>query len=316
MRFLATIATLATVAMASSGGCTAHPSDASGSSGALPSSGALGEKIIAEASVDIHAALDLAAGFKCPAPMAYSPWTKACACPPGQSYDTTKKTCSGTALAGAWPLPKCDASGSKVALSAFCAISPVKFTKYDATHAWCQVALDTFTFCAEAEIEAEISALGLGVNLDVELDLSLTSSISATLRSTSAGLASLFIETLAEAVVIFNTKVFGLASVAVDVEASLSVGVFAQLQSVACLLGIGKCQFDCVSFSTKGCHNYIDVVGALGGRLAGFVGVTILPDVILSVSSSNVVTSLVVKDLLCASLSLNTPLISQYKYTC
>ncbi|EGR51479.1 uncharacterized protein TRIREDRAFT_57008, partial [Trichoderma reesei QM6a] len=270
------------------------------------------------------AALDLAHGFKCPAPMSYSPWTKACACPPGQSFDTTKKTCAGDALSGAWPLPKCDASGAKVELAAFCAVSPTKFTKYDATHAWCQVSLETFTFCAEVEIEAEISALGLGIDLDVELDLALTSSISTDLRSTSAGLASLFVGTLAEAFVIFNTKVFGFDVLAVDVEASLAAGVFSHIQAAACLLGLGKCQFDCVSFSTKGCHNFIDVgldvdvdvAGVIGAHLAAFVGVTILPDVILSVTAANVVTHLVVKDLLCASLSLNKPLLSQYKYTC
>ncbi|EHK17440.1 uncharacterized protein TRIVIDRAFT_216779 [Trichoderma virens Gv29-8] len=308
MHFLATVASLASVAMAASvtsPACSAHTSNVQ-----------LGNKILAEAATDIDNALSLAAGFKCPAPMAYSPWTKACSCLPGQKYDTTQKSCSGSALVGAWPLPKCDASGSTVALTAFCAISPTKFTKYDATHAWCQATIETFTFCAEAEIEAEISALGLGINLDVELDISLTSKISATLRSTSAALASLFIETLAEAVVIFNTNAFGLAAVAADVEVSLTTGVFAQLQSAACLLGFGTCQFDCVSFSTKGCHNYIDVVGALGGRISGLVGVTILPDVILSISSIKAVTHLVVKDMLCASLKLNTPLISEYKYTC
>lgn len=308
MRFFATVVSLASVAIATSAtgpACSAHTSNVQ-----------LGNKIFNEASNNIDGALSLAAGFKCPAPMAYSPWTKACSCLPGQKYDTTQKTCSGSALAGAWPLPSCDASGAKVALSAFCAISPTKFTKYDATHAWCQVSIDTFTFCAEAEIEAEIAALGLGINLDIELDISLTSTISATLRSTSAALAGLFIEVLADAVVIFNTNAFGLAAVAADVEVSLTTGVFAQIEAAACLLGVGTCQFDCISYSTKGCHNYIDVAGALGGRLAGFVGVTILPDVILSVSSTKVVTSLVVKDMLCASLKLNTPLIADYKYTC
>ncbi|KAL7925152.1 hypothetical protein ACQKWADRAFT_242879 [Trichoderma austrokoningii] len=308
MRFFATVATVASVASAASvsaGACTSATANLQ-----------LGNQIIAEVSTDISAAVTLAGGFKCPKGMAYSPWVKACECPPGQSFDTTSKACSGTALVGAWPAPKCDTSGAKVELSAFCAISPTKFTKYDATHAWCQVALDTFTFCAEADIEAEISALGLGINLDVELDISLTSSISTVLRSTSAGLAALFIEELAQAVVIFNTDAFGFAVVAADVEVSLTTSIFAQLSATACLLGLGKCQFDCVSYNTMGCHNYIDVVGALGGRLAGFVGVTILPDVILSLSSTKVYTNLVVKDLLCASLKLDTPLISQYKYTC
>ncbi|KAL7946012.1 hypothetical protein V8C42DRAFT_357593 [Trichoderma barbatum] len=308
MHFLATVASLASVAMAasvSSPACSASNSNVQ-----------LGNKIFAEAATSVESALSLAASFKCPAPMAYSPWTKACSCLPGQKYDTTSKTCSGLALSGAWPLPKCDASGSTVALSAFCAISPTKFTKYDATHAWCQATIETFTFCAELEIEHEITALGLGIDLEIELDISLASSISATLRSTSAALASLFIEVLAEAVVIFNTNAFGLAAVAADVEASLTIGVFAQLQSTACLLGLGTCHFDCISYSTKGCRNYIDVVGALGGRIAGFVGVTILPDVVLSVSSTKTVTSLVVKDMLCTSHKLNTPLISEYKYTC
>lgn len=308
MRFIAAVASLASVASAASVGV-----------GACVSSSAnlqLGNQIIAEVSTDISAAVTLAGGFKCPKGMAYSPWVKACECLPGMSFDTTSKSCSGNALSGAWPAPQCDSAGAEVALSAFCAISPTKFTKYDATHAWCQVALDTFTFCAEADIEAEISALGLGINLDVELDISLTATISAALRSTSAGLAALYIEELAQAVVIFNTNAFGYAVVAADVEASLTTSIFAQLSATACLLGLGKCQFDCISYNTMGCHNYIDVVGALGGRLAGFVGVTILPDVILSLSSTKVYTNLVVKDLLCASLKLDTPLISQYKYTC
>ncbi|RFU74124.1 hypothetical protein TARUN_8124 [Trichoderma arundinaceum] len=308
MRFLATITSLASVAMAATAtgpSCSATTSNVQ-----------LGNKIFAEATTDISAALSLAEGFKCPAPMAYSPWVKSCSCLPGQSYDTSRKICSGTALTGAWPLPKCDASGAKVALSAFCAVSPTKFVKYDAAHAWCQVALTTFTFCAEVEIEAEIEALGLGIDLEVELDVAVTSTISATLRSTSAALAGLFIEALADAVVIFNTNAFGYAVVAADVEVSLSTGVFAQIQGAACLLGLGTCHFDCVSFSTKGCHNYIDAVGALGGRLAGFVGVTILSDVVLAVSSLKTVTSIVVKDLVCASLRLDTPLISAYKYTC
>ncbi|GFP58008.1 hypothetical protein ACSS6W_007082 [Trichoderma asperelloides] len=308
MRFFATVTSLASVATA-----------ASISAGACASATAnlqLGNQIIAEASTDISAAVTLAGGFHCPKGMAYSPWVKACECPPGLSYDTTSKSCGGTPLTGAWPAPQCDTSGAKVALSAFCAISPTKFTKYDATHAWCQVALDTFTFCAEAEIEVEIEALGLGIDLDIDLDISLTSSISTVLRGTSAGLAALYIEELAQAVVIFNTNAFGYAVVAADVEVSLTTSIFAQLSATACLLGVGKCQFDCVSYNTMGCHNYIDVVGALGGRLAGFVGVTILPDVILSLSSTKVYTNLVVKDLLCASLKLDTPLISQYKYTC
>lgn len=308
MHFLATVTSLASVAAA-----------ASVSAGACVSATAnlqLGNQIIAEVSTDVNAAVTLAGGFHCPKGMAYSPWVKACECAPGQSFDTTSKSCSGAAMTGAWPSPTCDASGAKVALSAFCAISPTKFTKYDATHAWCQVALDTFTFCAEAEIEVEIAALGLGINLDVDLDISLTSSISTVLRGTSGGLAALYIEELAQAVVIFNTNAFGYAVVAADVEASLTTGIFAQLSGTACLLGLGKCQFDCVSYNTMGCHNYIDVAGALGGRLAGFVGVTILPDVILSLSSTKVYVNLVVKDLLCASLRLDTPLISQYKYTC
>ncbi|PNP52294.1 hypothetical protein THARTR1_07074 [Trichoderma harzianum] len=308
MHFLATVASLASIAMAASAtgpACSATTSNVQ-----------LANKILAEAATDVDAALSLAAGFKCPAPMAYSPWTKACSCLPGQNYDANSKACSGAALVGAWPMPKCSASGSTVALSAFCAISPTKFTKYDATHAWCQATVETFTFCAEAEIEAEIAALGLGINLDIELDISLASKISATLRSTSAALASLFVETLAEAVVIFNTNAFGLAAVAADVEVFLTAGIFAQVKATACLLGLGTCQFDCVSFSTKGCHNYIDVVGALGGRISGLVGVTILSDTILSVSSTKVVSTLVVKDMLCANLKLNTPLISQYKYTC
>ncbi|KAL7935366.1 hypothetical protein V8C35DRAFT_299278 [Trichoderma chlorosporum] len=308
MHFLATVASLASVAMAAS---------VTGPSCSAPTSNVqLGNKIISQAASNVDAAVGLAAAFKCPGPMAYSPWTKACSCLPGQLYDTTQKTCTGAAMGGAWPLPQCGASGSKVALGAFCAISPTKFTKYDATHAWCQVGVETFTFCADVDIEAEIAALGLGVNLNVELDISLTSKISADLRSTSAALASLFVETLAEAVVIFNTNAFGLAVVAADVEVSLTTGVFAQLQSVACLLGFGTCQFDCVSYSTLGCHNYIDVVGALGARLSGLVGLTIVSDTILSISSTKVVKTLVVKDMLCDSLKLNTPLIADYKYTC
>ncbi|KAH6608623.1 hypothetical protein Trco_001969 [Trichoderma cornu-damae] len=309
MHFLATITSLASVAAA--GTAYAPPS----SSSSPPSNAELGNEIFTKAAVDVNAALTLAADYKCPAPMAYSPWARSCSCPPGQNYDTVQKLCLGAPMKGAWPEPKCPASGVVASLGVFCAISPTKFTKYDAAHAWCQVGVNTFTFCAQGDIEAEIAALGLGVNKDVELNVA-SASTSAALRNVSAGLAGLFVETIAEAFVTFNTDAFGLDVVAADVEVSLTSSVFARIQAAACLLGLGQCHFDCVSFCTKGCHNYIDVVGDLGGRLVGLNGVTILPDVVLSVDSSFAVVSLAIKDLLCTSHKLDQSTVRAYNYTC
>jgi len=312
MHFLSAVASLASVAMAASVEAVAVADvgvDVAAHIG-------LGNKIIAEVKTDVNAALGLAAGFKCPASMAYSPWLKSCSCAPGLSFDIDRKTCVGTPITGPWPQPKCEATGVTIVLGQFCALTPTKFVKYDPHHQWCQASLDTITFCAEASLEIELAALGVGVDLDVEIEVETSTIISADLRATCAGLAGLYVEAVADAVVLFNTGVFGYGAVVADVQASLTAGIFAKLSSVACFLGLGQCQFDCVSYCSRGCKNYIDVVGPLGGQITGFVGLTILPQVIYIVNSAHVVVTLVVEDLLCVIGRLVKSLLTNYNCGC
>jgi len=286
MRFIATIASLATVAFAVASGPEYEPISG-------PSYGDVSKKID-EGRSD-------ADNYKCPDSMDYSPWTRSCECRPGQSYDTNERSCGGDPHSGPWDLPKCDFSGAKVALAAFCAISPTKFTKYDAHHEWCQIALDTFVFCAEADIEAELLALRLGINLDVELDVSLHSTISDRLRGVSGGLAAIFLELAADAFLLFDLDVLGLIAVNIDI-------------SLLGLLGGGnRGKFDCVSYSTKGCHNFI--AGEIGLHLEALIGLAIIEDLIFFLDAE-IVASLAIADLICINLGLNAPLIEDYRHSC
>lgn len=92
---------------------------------------------VAHANVDVNADIDLSdarnkcAGYKCPRSMSYCPWTKACACPPGQKLDLLTNVCVGDMLTGAWPEPDISVFATVgVELGTFCAASPTKIVKY------------------------------------------------------------------------------------------------------------------------------------------------------------------------------------------
>ncbi|KHN99965.1 uncharacterized protein MAM_01889 [Metarhizium album ARSEF 1941] len=257
--------------------------------------------VAVDALVDVDAAAHLGvklldakkahSGYKCPHAMSYCPWTKACACPPGQKLDLETKTCVGDVLRGAWPEPDVSVYASVgVTLGKFCAFSPTKIVKYDPNHEYCQANLHNVAFLADIAIAAEIAHL-------VEIDVN--ANISAELKNVCAALTGLYIEDVLDAVVAFNTDLLGLAVVEADIKASLGVGIFNLVNSLTCRLGLGGCNYDCVAYCTKGCPNYVDVVGELGGRITGLVGFCILPKVILVVNSLKVVVSVVVDGLLC-----------------
>jgi hypothetical protein len=177
-----------------------------------------------------------------------------------------------------------------VELAAFCAKSPTKIVKYNPKHEYCQAGLDTITFVAAASIEIEVAA---------EIEIDIHANISVDLKNVCAALSGLYLETLVDAVVAFNTDVLGLAVVDVDIELDLGLGLLKTLNGLTCKLGLGKCNFDCVAYCTKGCANYVDVVGEIGGRITGLVGLCILPNVILVVNSLKVVVNVVIDSLLC-----------------
>ncbi|KAM4059797.1 hypothetical protein HRG_002576 [Hirsutella rhossiliensis] len=239
----------------------------------------------------VDAARRAAKSFKCPSGLSYCPWTKSCACAPGQKLDHKSKKCGGKRLTGAWPEPKTDVYGSKgVKLDTYCAISPYRIVKYSRKHEYCQASLNTIAFVAAADIALEISAL---VEIDVEAD------ISVDLKAVVAGLAGLYLESVIDAVVLFNTNVFGHSVLQADVAAHVSLGLLGNLGGVFCAVGLGKCNFDCVSYSTKGCKNYIDVDAEIGANLEGLVGLCILPNILLIVNAAKVVVTVAVDGLLC-----------------
>jgi len=318
MRFITAIATLASVAMA---GTVAVDADVKAHVGNLldvdvdiKANIDLGNKIYVAADVDV--ALDLAKGYKCPAAMTYSPWMRSCSCEPGLSYDLEKKICSGKPITGAWPEPTCHGTGVTKPLGKYCAYSPTKFVKYDPSHKWCQASLDTITFCAEVELEVEIAALGLGIDLDVEIDVEADVGISVDLRNTCAGLASIYVDLLVDAVVLFNTNRYGLAAVAADVKLSLTEVLFAKVDIDICILGIGNCVVDCVGYNMGGCHNHVGVGAGVGGSIEAFVGLTVLPGTLLFVGATGNVITVVVETVLCIVGRLLETLLSVYKCNC
>jgi len=322
MRFFTAIASLASVATAAT---VAADVDANVKVGGIVDANVkvdanvnldLLAQVDVKVDVDVDAAVDLAGGFTCIGGMEYCPWSKSCSCKPGLSLDPVAKVCTGTPWTGSWPEPKCEVTGVAVELTAFCAYTPAQFVKYDPNHKWCQVGLTTITFCAESTIEVEIEALGLGINLDVEVDLAATSTISVDLRNTCAGLAALFIGTAADAVVLFNTHAFGLAVVAADVQVSLGATIFGLLDSVACILGLGPCQWDCLNYCVKGCGNYIDVPGSLGDRITGLLTVTIVSRTLYLVGAVTSLVTIVVDDVLCIVGRLLESLLTTYNCGC
>ncbi|KAK4081947.1 hypothetical protein PCL_07104 [Purpureocillium lilacinum] len=268
----------------------------------------------ADVDVKVKAALDAAVEFKCPGDMTYCPWAKSCSCKPGLHLDINTKKCTGKAIVGAWLEPKIDVFASKgVKLATFCAISPYKIVKYDASHEYCQAGPNTIAFVAAASILLEIEAYAHAA-IDV------TANISADLKATCAGLASLYVATAVEAVALFNTDVFALAAVKADVDAKLIVGLFAKVKGLLCGLGLGKCKVDCVSYCTKGCKNFIDVgldVDVhIGAQLEALVGLCILPNVLLIVGKAHAIITVAVDGLLCLVGGLIKLIVSTYDCHC
>lgn len=247
-----------------------------------------------QAGVNVDVAVNVAAKtFKCPKSMSYCPWAKSCSCAPGQKWDVKASVCVGDIIVGAWPEPEIDVFASvDVKLAKYCAASPTKICKYDTKHEYCQAGLDTIAFVAGVEIEAEVELLGHG-EIDVEAD------ISADLKAVVAGLRGLYVETAVDAALLFNTDIFGLATVAADIDAALHVGIMTKITALTCKLGLGTCKRDCVSFCEKGCANHIDVGAEVGAQITGIVGLCILPSVILCVNTAKVIVSVAVEHLLC-----------------
>ncbi|KZZ96063.1 hypothetical protein AAL_04359 [Moelleriella libera RCEF 2490] len=276
-------------------------------------------QVIASAHADVGASVDIGAarkkysGFKCPKSMSYCPWTKACSCPPGQKLDLNANICIGDVIKGAWPEPDISVYATVgVSLGTYCAKSPTKICKYDAKHEYCQASLTTITFVASASIALEIAG-------KVEVDVG--ANISADLKNVCGGLTGLYLESVIDACILFNTDTYGLGSVLADVEAgvgfSLGLGsIFGSINSWTCKFGWGNCKADCVSKCTKGCKNYLDVVGEVGAHIGGLVGLCILPNVILCVGVATKIVAHVVDGLLCLVGTIIKTVLSTYNCNC
>lgn len=287
MRFIAAFASLAGLASATVLGVGVSAN----ADVAVASQIDIDAEVSAEVSLNINNARALYKDYKCPHEMTYSHWTKCCSCDPGQWLDLRKKTCVGDKIVGAWPKPNATVYGSvNIQLGAFCAAAPNKIVAYDEKHEWCQASPLTIVFLATEYIALELPA---GGNIDINAN------ISVALKEVCAALSGLYLESVVDAVIAFNTDFLDLPVIEADIEASLGVSLFSIIKNLTCKLGIGKCNFDCVAYCTKGCPNYIDVVGELGGRITGLVGICILPKVILVVNSLKVVVNVVVDSLLC-----------------
>ncbi|KAK7424915.1 hypothetical protein QQX98_000191 [Neonectria punicea] len=249
--------------------------------------------------------------FKCPTDMSYCGWTKACACPPGKSWDSKKSRCTGTVITGAWPKPSVSVYGSVDAkLGAFCACSPYKIVKYNPKHAYCQASLENVVFLAPLEIEAEIVVYAGGL-------IDITADISVSLKNTCGGLAGLYLGSVTDAVALFNTNTYGLSVTADNVVGALVSGLLSTVKSLTCLLGLTRCPtYDCVSYCTKGCKNYIDVKGTVGGLLQGLVGFCVLPDVLLFVGSAGNIITVTIEGLLCLVGNILKSLLGIFSCNC
>ncbi|KAG5950218.1 hypothetical protein E4U53_005367 [Claviceps sorghi] len=270
----------------------------------------------AGANVDgeLTAARSKHAGYKCPRSMSYCPWTKSCACPPGQKLDLVAGICVGSVLTGPWPEPDVGAYAAvDVKLASFCAASPTRIVKYNPRHRYCQAGLDTVTFCAPASIELELAAELDDVEIDIHAHMS------PDLKNVCAALFGLYVETVVDAVVAFNTDVLGLATVAADVETNVPLQTFKSIQSLqrlGCKLGLGKCNVDCVAYCTKGCKNYIQVDAEIGAAINGLVGFCILPRVILTLDAAKHIVAHVVDGLLCLVGGLIKTVLSTFDCHC
>ncbi|KAG6002778.1 hypothetical protein E4U21_002768 [Claviceps maximensis] len=257
-------------------------------------------KVDANVNVDLTTARKQYAGYTCPKSMSYCSWTKACACPPGQKFDLAAGVCVGTVLTGAWPKPDISAYAIvDVQIGSFCAASPTKIVKYNPHHKYCQASLDTIVFSAPVSIEVELDIVA---ELGVEVEIDVLADISVDLKNVCAALSALYIETVVDAVIAFNTDILGLATVAADIEANVSVDILNRIQALqapSCKLGPGKCNHDCVAYCTKGCKNYVEVGAEIGAGINGLVGLCILPKIILTLNAAEHIVAHVVDSLLC-----------------
>ncbi|KAH8177738.1 hypothetical protein LIA77_02820 [Sarocladium implicatum] len=257
--------------------------------------------------------------FKCPKQMGYCAWTKACSCSPGLSYDKSAGKCVGKKITGAWPKPSLDVHGDVgVKLGAYCAASPTKICKYDSKHKYCQAGLGTVTFVADAALAAELELLA-----GAEIDLSAGAGISAGLKGVCAGLSGLYLESAADAVALFNTAEFGLG-VGVKVGGGLFGGLMTSLTGVvggsSCMLGMGGCQRDCVSYCESGCGNYLEVGGKVGGKvgglISGLVGFCVVDGAIQIVGKAGAIVSVAVDSMLCVVGNIMTAVLSTFDCNC
>ncbi|KAF5711351.1 hypothetical protein FMUND_8985 [Fusarium mundagurra] len=243
--------------------------------------------------------------FSCPGAMSYCPWTKACSCPPGQSWDGKAKKCAGKKTSGCWPKPSASVyagAGVDVKLGAYCAASPYKIVKYDTKHAYCQASLKNTVFLAPLSIGAEVALYG-GAAINVKGQLS------ASLKTVCGGLAGLYLESSADAVALFNTNKYGYAVRPGSVTGGLVYAVVDFVKSITCFLGLGNCQvYDCVSYCSKGCKNYVDVRGSIGGYVNGLVGFCIVKDTVLFVNKVGACVSVKIQGLIRIVASIHVSL--------
>ncbi|KAK5990763.1 hypothetical protein PT974_09033 [Cladobotryum mycophilum] len=261
--------------------------------------------------------------FKCPTEMAYCPWAMSCSCQPGLVYDMTKSACAGTPITGAWPLSLIDDKitlGLETAnLVPYCAASPTKIVEYDALHPWCQADLQNIVFLAPAHLAVDLKILGVSINL--EIDLVKAKSLPDLLH-VCAGLQGLYLERVTDAVLLFNTDKYGLSATHVDINIGLTIN------TLICLLDLGACHFDCVSYCRPGCANYIDVkldvnvdptldlTKTVGGAINGLVGCVILPDTVRIIDHLGSIVNITVEHLLCIVGKILTQVLAIFNCGC
>ncbi|KAJ4271958.1 hypothetical protein NW762_000667 [Fusarium torreyae] len=262
---------------------------------------------------DSSSTLEARTSFSCPGAMSYCPWTKACSCPPGQSWDGKNKKCSGKTTTGCWPKPSASAyakAGVDVQLGTYCAASPYKIVKYNTKHAYCQANLKNVVFLAPLSIDAEIALYG-GKLIDVQAKASVS------LKNVCGGLAGLYLESSVDAVALFNTKKYGYAVRPSSVTGGLVYAVVDLVKNLTCFLGLGNCQvYDCVSYCSKGCKNHIDVRGTIGGYVNGLSGFCIVKGSVLFVNKVGATVSLKIDGLLCVVGSILKNLLGIFKCNC
>ncbi|EKJ75210.1 hypothetical protein HYE68_005832 [Fusarium pseudograminearum] len=258
-------------------------------------------------------ALEARTSFSCPGAMSYCPWTKACSCPVGQSWDARSKRCAGTKTTGCYAKPKANAyvsAGVDVKLDTYCAASPYKIVKYDTRHSYCQASLKNTVFLAPLAVGAEIALYG-GAAIDVKAKASVS------LRAVCSGLAGLYLESSVDAVALFNTNKYGYSVRPGSVTGGLSFAITDSIKSLTCRLGLGNCAvYDCVSYCSKGCKNYIDVRGNVGGYVNGLAGFCVVKDSVLFVNKVGACATLKIEGLLRIVGSIHASIKGLFKCNC